>query len=1142
MEPITIFGLLSTAGTLASTISLTIRNLSELRAQYKDADVRIRLLIGELSTVKAALTQINDWTHCLDDTHRQADVVEGLRVSLEGCQLAMDALAEEVRSLMGGDLGTSVNPGFRTRTRYVWNESSLKEHEGRLHAQIAALQLLLQAVQHPEQAEILHRPESRQIIQRVADDTSTLRATMDRRASQSAPPTIVSHDDSTIDEKVFEWDNEIVNADAYRRAMNHAREKSEMATKRLERDEKLDTISQAETEESSDRLSSLGSYSAVNHQKPLPYEMSVVSEPVYSEQDRVMIPNSSVSDKTSSRRSILSYRLKSAGSEKKSFWSSISSKRSQRILAPPERNAAHGAVISSSSTPGSRRGRRGFEKSCHTSIDFGSEDGLSAPPIVRAAQAGSVVEVEQLLDQRADINARHSQSGRNALLVAAHCGNVEVVQLLLRYGALVNEQDLSSFSALHLASLRGHVDVVECLLQENADVDIKGPDDRTPLRVAAEKGEVEVAEVLLRKQAKVNLRDRGQMTPLHVAAKHGDGSIVALLVSHGAHLEAKDSNFMAAMHYACEGGHTDVLSILLGQKADINAHGRASMTPLMCAASAGKVNAADLLLKKKASLEHKGEGDMTALHWASFAGNVEVVELFLAKKASINAANKDGRTALHLAVMAEKFAVIDLLLQKGASIEVRCKAMLNPLHYACSRANVEITQLLLGYKANVEAEDRLRNRPLHQACSRGSLPHVELLIQKGANIDARNATGDRPLCLASSLGYEEIVRMLLSRGAAIRSKFAAGPSHEDSPLCLAAKGGHVAVTQELLMRGASALQKDERDWQPLRYAAFYGHSDVVELLLRYGATVSGTSSGGWGFNMTAQRIGFSNDILIEDLKKSQILRLLSDAEAKEQKTREHMASVARPTAPPAVQNQTIPTELPDPATVTSPQLSRPTNAAPSQPPSILEMNVEPLQSPKPTTPLHTGYSAPSQPQGNTITATAPPALTPQQIQQIYHPQQPIESQYFQNGQTPQFSAHASPVPMPSTQSYFLTGNSPNQIPVAGSAQLQPSSQLPTSYTFVPKSMSPLGPSHVYPPTSQYQPMPTAYSSGSGPPAAPSMALGPDGLWRQVPPQNYGAQPVPYQSGPSQPSPASQAPQSPQAPTISYPTGIYEMAS
>ncbi len=146
MDPLSIIGLLSTAGTIATTITFTIKSLSDLRGQFQDADVRIRLLIGELSTVKSALNQINDWAHYLDDTHRQADVVEALKVSLDGCQLAIDALAEEVRLLLRGATPNS-SLGFRTKRRYAWSESSLKEHENRMHAQIAALQLLLKAVQ-----------------------------------------------------------------------------------------------------------------------------------------------------------------------------------------------------------------------------------------------------------------------------------------------------------------------------------------------------------------------------------------------------------------------------------------------------------------------------------------------------------------------------------------------------------------------------------------------------------------------------------------------------------------------------------------------------------------------------------------------------------------------------------------------------------------------------------------------------------------------------------------------------------------------------------------------------------------------------------------------------------------------------------
>ena len=148
MDPVSIIGLLSTAGTIATTITYTIKTLSQLRGQYEDADIRMRLLIGELSTVKSALSQIHDWTHYLDDTHKQVDVLEGLQVSLDGCQLAMNALAEEVNLLLVGNTPEKgSNMGFKGRVKYAWNENTLKEHENRLRAQIAALQLLLQAVQ-----------------------------------------------------------------------------------------------------------------------------------------------------------------------------------------------------------------------------------------------------------------------------------------------------------------------------------------------------------------------------------------------------------------------------------------------------------------------------------------------------------------------------------------------------------------------------------------------------------------------------------------------------------------------------------------------------------------------------------------------------------------------------------------------------------------------------------------------------------------------------------------------------------------------------------------------------------------------------------------------------------------------------------
>jgi ankyrin repeat protein len=574
--------------------------------------------------------------------------------------------------------------------------------------------------------------------------------------------------------------------------------------------------------------------------------------------------------------------LKELG-KKRSFWTVSLGRKSDSILENSTANRKY-----RSPTPGSRRGIRGFENNFHTSIDFASPDGMNCPQIVRAAQAGSIVEIETLLDDGADIEECHQPTGRNAMAVAAHCGNADVVELLLRYGAKISMRDASSSTPLHLAASRGHTGVMTILLFERARTEDKGPDDRTPLRLSCDNGHFEAAELLLLHQARVNARDKSNLTALHAASKRGNADIVSLLIRHGADVEAKDGQFMTALHHASEGGHSAVVELLLNKKADIEMPGNDGKSPLVSAAATGAVHVVELLLRRKASLRSRGAGEMTALHWAASNGRIDVVDLLLQKKAAVNAVNIDGRTALHLAVMAEQFPVVELLLRKNATIEAQCKLSLRPLHYACGFEIVDIVRLLLHSGAQLEAEGNGRQRPLHLAATRGVLPIVIMLLEKGANIDIRDAAGDRPLLLATSRGHVEVVRAFLDWHAPIRAKFTAGPSHDDSPLCLAARNGHADVVTLLLSRGASVREKDEFDWPPLRYAAHYGHPDVVERLLMNGASLSGIQS--WGFNLTADRIGFAKHVDIPEDRKESVMRLLRDAEEREMLIQERQAA------------------------------------------------------------------------------------------------------------------------------------------------------------------------------------------------------------------------------------------------------------
>ena len=705
---------------------------------------------------------------------------------------------------------------------------------------------------------------------------------MSAAGSSAGPPTIASHEDSTIDGKVFDWDDDIVNAETYRRALKHNTSKKRVRPVVVpQQDDRLDTRNyEGNTDFQSPMEGSLQSTPI----RPLPYENSIASEPtrMIGSASQQYLPLSSRSDVATESRHHLPIPQRSPIVRKKSIWSSLSLKRSGN--APSAADLAPESPVDYVNRKSSiRRGRRGNEATFHASIDFGSEEGLSAPSIVRAAQAGSVREVEMLLHQGSDVNTLHVQSGRSALAVASHCGNEDVVGLLLQHGAHVNIHDASSMTPLHLAASRGHRKVVELLLQERALIDEKGPNDMTPLRMAADSGHVEVAELLLRRRAKVNARDRRHVTALHMAAKQGDEAMVDLLATNEAHIEAKDGGMMAPIHHACECGHERIVALLLDKKADIEAPGKQLKTPLLCASAAGQVHVVSFLLKRKANIKHKAEGDMTALHWACYNEQVEVADLLLKKKASPNTQNKNGRTPLHLATMAGSFAITELLLRRGAAVEAQCDYGNRPLHYACQHDTTEIAQLLLGCGANAHVEDREGQRPLHIACARGSAALVDLLLQQGVDTEIRDQKGDRPVSLASSHGHLEVLQILLDRGAPLRSRFADGPSHEDSPLCVAAKHGHASIVEFLINRGSSVLQKDEHDWQPLRYAAFYAHPQVVSLLINAGAKVSGHYSGGWGFDLTAQRIGFANEVAQEEQRKRQVLQILIEAEAREQR-------------------------------------------------------------------------------------------------------------------------------------------------------------------------------------------------------------------------------------------------------------------
>lgn len=130
---------------MLQAIASTVHDLNQLYGKFKDADLTIQSLIQELSCISTALTGLKEWTRANSTDGPSSDEYNrDLLVAMEGCRVVMEVVSFDVSHMVQGIHDFT---GFRARLRIVWNEDTMRGHQEKLHAQVNALQLLLQVCQ-----------------------------------------------------------------------------------------------------------------------------------------------------------------------------------------------------------------------------------------------------------------------------------------------------------------------------------------------------------------------------------------------------------------------------------------------------------------------------------------------------------------------------------------------------------------------------------------------------------------------------------------------------------------------------------------------------------------------------------------------------------------------------------------------------------------------------------------------------------------------------------------------------------------------------------------------------------------------------------------------------------------------------------
>lgn len=144
MDPASAFGLISAAVQVLQAIGSTVQGLNQLYGRFRGADLTIRSLIHELNCIDTALTSLKEWTR-INSAHgpKSEEFNRDVAVAMDGCRVIMDVVSQDVSDLVQSTQVEGI-ASLRVRMRVVWSEDTMRGHQEKLHAQVNALQLLLQ--------------------------------------------------------------------------------------------------------------------------------------------------------------------------------------------------------------------------------------------------------------------------------------------------------------------------------------------------------------------------------------------------------------------------------------------------------------------------------------------------------------------------------------------------------------------------------------------------------------------------------------------------------------------------------------------------------------------------------------------------------------------------------------------------------------------------------------------------------------------------------------------------------------------------------------------------------------------------------------------------------------------------------------
>jgi len=216
--------------------------------------------------------------------------------------------------------------------------------------------------------------------------------------------------------------------------------------------------------------------------------------------------------------------------------------------------------------------------------------------LIVASSSGSLIAIDWLLRNGAEINCKTAE-GATPLMLAVANEKTTAVIILLKYKPDVNIKTEYSETPLLAAVKNGNLEIAEALLRDSADIDLADKNRITPLHYASVYGYFYIADMLLYYNAKHDLKSQDGTTPLMASIWSGYADIADLLLQNGAKYEEKDNQGFTPLMIACQNGDTTVMNILFKKRVNLYQINNFNYDALAISIRSGQGVATDYLLK-----------------------------------------------------------------------------------------------------------------------------------------------------------------------------------------------------------------------------------------------------------------------------------------------------------------------------------------------------------------------------------------------------------------------------------------------------------------------------------------------------------------------------------------------------------------